>query len=329
MKIILVGGLNADSYAKGEAWSAYKAGVVAEVDIQNPEQSRVILSDYTTPPYLPSDTNVSTVFKAAELNGNILTVCSTTEIFQLDLQAGRVIRKLTHPKMNDVHHVHAIRDDKVIVVSTGLDSLLELTWDGDLTNSWSLSQKGADMLSDDLDYRLVESTKPHEVHPNFVFHSEDEMYVTRFKQKDAVCVTNPKMPTFHISRGNVHDGVVQGNNVWFTTTNGWVVAHNRETGDQNIWVDLNDLFQADRPLGWCRAVLPVDEDRIIVAFSRLRKTKFQENVRWAASKLLNKQAAPLPTRIAIVNIRDQIVECQVDLERLGLLNAVFLIHALR
>lgn len=326
MKLVLVGGLNADSYAKGEAWGAYKAGVVLEVDTNNPGQTRIIYADDTRPNYLPEGTKVSTVFKAATLRDGVLTCCSTTEVFTLDLASQNVLRKLTHPKMNDVHHAIVRSDDTVLVCSTGLDTLMELTWDGSLKRSWQLSAKGTAMINDDIDYREVESTKPHEIHPNFVLEVGSDIYVTRFKQQDAICVTNEEAPSFVIPQGNPHDGVVKDDQVWFTTTNGWVVTHDKRSAEQTKSVNLNVVFQADRPLGWCRSVLPIDQDRFVVGFSRLRKTAFQENVRWAASKLLNRQAAPLPTRIAVVNHRENKVEQQFDLEKAGLLNAIFSIH---
>ena len=67
----------------------------------------------------------SHVFKAGSWDGAHLLLCTQTEVVVFDPAAERVVRTLSHPWFNDVHHVARI-DGHLHVVSTGLDAVLVL-----------------------------------------------------------------------------------------------------------------------------------------------------------------------------------------------------------
>ncbi|MGC2326147.1 MAG: hypothetical protein WA604_05490 [Candidatus Sulfotelmatobacter sp.] len=46
-------------------------------------------------------------------------------------------------------------------------------------------------FSRDVDYRKVDSTKPHQSHPYAFFQLGEEVWVIRHFQKDAICLTSP------------------------------------------------------------------------------------------------------------------------------------------
>ena len=78
-----------------------------------------------------------------------------------------------------------------------------------------------------------------------------------------------------------HDGYLFGDSVYFTTIDGHVVVASQKTLQVTKIYDLNQMHPEPRlPLGWCRGLLPVDERYLWVGFSRLRATKFVENVNW-------------------------------------------------
>jgi hypothetical protein len=89
-------------------------------------------------------------------------------------------------------------------------------------------------------------------------------------------------------------------------------------------VDLNQIAGGGAS-GWCRGLEVLDEDRVVVAFSRLRPTKWRENVRWAKRRLGSRGVGLLPTRLAMVDLRTERF-WEANLEPVGLY-AVFSVHA--
>ena len=52
-------------------------------------------------------------------------------------------------------------------------------------------------------------------------------------------------------------------------------------------------------LGWCRSVLPLDERFLWVGFTRVRPTKFRENLNW----MRQQKRAHRPSHIALYDLR--------------------------
>lgn len=65
-------------------------------------------------------------------------------------------------------------------------------------------------------------------HPNHVFELDGEVWVTRFEQRDAICLTTSS-PRTDIAAQRSHDGYLFGDRVYFTTVDGHVVIANRKT----------------------------------------------------------------------------------------------------
>ena len=78
--------------------------------------------------------------------------------------------------------------------------------------------------------------------------------------------------------GMPHDGRWIGERLVFTTTNGYLVF----IDDQQTSVDLSELTPGMQQLGWCRGVSadPRCDDRIFVAFTTLRRSRFKEFGYW-------------------------------------------------
>ena len=133
------------------------------------------------------------------------------------------------------------------------------------------------------DYRLVKSTKPHLAHPNHVFYIGDEPWATRFQQKDAVSLLDPAR-RIEIGLERVHDGIVVGDRVYFTTVDGKVAVADTQSLTLLEVIDLTESHPAGMLLGWARGLL-IDGDRMWVGFSRIRPTKFRENVGWVVRGL--------------------------------------------
>lgn len=200
------------------------------------------------------------------------------------------------------------------------------TPEGRVLKQWNvLGEDPWSRFSREVDYRKVESTKPHQSHPNCVFQLGQDVWATRLMQKDAICLTTPGR-RIHIEVQRPHDGIVRGDRIYFTTVDGRIVIANRNSLAVEQIVDLNEIHRVrdheDVLLGWCRGVLPVNDQRLWVGFTRVRKTKFTENVMWIKHGFQEKDKA---THIGLYDIVEKRCLQEINLERFGL-NVIFGIH---
>lgn len=326
----VVGGEQRVQFSKPKEWTQYRQAVVVQVRDGRPE--RVL--EYETPPERrPDGETPSHVFKAATFEGDTAWLCTQTEVLVCDFPDFRIRRVISLPCFNDLHHVAPAPDGRLFVAVTGLDAVAELTPEGELIRLVSvLGGSPWDRFSPDVDYRKVPTTKPHRAHPNFIFFLDGKPWVTRFNQRDAVPVDGVNgRPAFEIGVDEgVHDGHIVGGGLFFTTVGGCVVRFDLATGERTAF-DLNRLQEPDedRPLGWCRGVLPVADGRQAwVGFSRLRYTTLRRNLSWLRHGFRETEHhRERPTRIALYDLGngEPVLRRQIDLEgvRMG---AVFSIH---
>lgn len=261
-------------------WSEYHKGIVIRLDLEKNESSTTM--DYISPEDASAEPG-AILFKAATLTDRHLYLCTQTEILIFRLPEMHQTGYITLPLFNDVHHVALTPRGTLAVANSGLEMVVELTRDGKALREWNVL--GGDPwahYSREVDYRQA-NLKPHKSHPNYVFFLDDEMWVTRFYQKDAVSLTRPGR-RMEIGVGSPHDGVVHGDCTYFTTVNGHVVIVDNHTLKTKEVLDLNAIHNHGGPLGWTRGIL-VEEDRIWVGFSRIRPTKIKENLDWVKHTL--------------------------------------------
>jgi hypothetical protein len=321
----VIGGEQRISFTLPKEWSQYKKALVLRV--QDGRVERVL--EYESPPEHCPDGTPSHVFKAATFQGDTAYLCTQTEVLICDVPSFAIRRVISHPCFNDLHHVTPSPDGRLFVAVTGLDAVAELSPEGKLLGLASvLGGSPWDRFSPDVDYRKVPTTKPHLSHPNYVFFLDGRPWVTRFQQRDAVPLdgsVNGKGP-FHIAVDGVHDGHVEGHRIYFTAVNGCVVYFDLRTGKKTA-VDLNPLLAPDddRPLGWCRGLLP-QGSRAWVGFSRIRYTTLRRNLSWIRHGFRETEHhSQQPTRIALYDLERFALLKQIDLEPAGM-GAVFSIH---
>jgi hypothetical protein len=323
--IWIMGGEQRVLFYRPNEWSQYRKALV--VKSTGGRLERVL--EYESPPEHCPDETPSHVFKAATIEGDTAYLCTQTEVLVCDFPGFAIRRVISHPCFNDLHHVAPAPDGRLIVAVTGLDAVAELAPDGELLRLTSvLGGSPWDRFSPDTDYRKVPTTKPHQSHPNFIFFLDGHPWVTRFQQRDAVPVGGilNGRPPFDVGAEGIHDGHVAGSRVYFTTVNGCVVSFDLATG-RKLALDLNDLREPDddRPLGWCRGVLPVG-DKAWVGFSRIRYTTLRRNLSWIRHGFRESEDhRQHPTRIALYDLERPALRAQIDLEPVGL-GAVFSIH---
>lgn len=306
-------------------WEQYREAVILRVDADRGTGEAVV--EYVSPPpAIPDEGAPSIVFKAGSLDGDRFYACTQTEVLTFRLPGFEREGYLSLPSFNDLHHVLPRRQGTLLVVSTGLDLVLEVDEGGAVRREWNVL--GADpwaRFDRATDYRKVASTKPHGSHPNFVFESGGGIWVTRFEQRDAVCLTEPGR-RIEIGVERPHDGVVVGNRAYFTTVDGHVAVADLTRDRLERVIDLNSIVGARLALGWCRGLWPLSSAEVVVGFSRLRPTQLRENVRWVKHRLgLRPTPGSLPTRLAGFDLEGERLLWELNLEDLGL-NAVFSLH---
>lgn len=298
-RIYLTGGRQRSSTLRTrDEWNAYEKAVLVEVDTDSGE-SRCILEYQSPPERCPA--KPSNVFKAAAWDGDHILLCTQTEVVVFDPARRQVVRTVSHPWMNDVHHV--IRHDgRLHVVSTGLDSVLVFEPDDTtLANIHSVAAPSPwERFDRAIDYRRVATTKPHTCHPNYIYSHDGERWVTRFEQRDAISLESGQR-TARIAEDPIHDGVVDGDRIWFTVVSGEVVALDRHTQQVAERYDLDRVGrEGGHPLGWCRGLLRRD-GLTYLAFSRLRPTKLKQNLAWLR-RPLGKAPEPKPSRLVAYDL---------------------------
>lgn len=323
-RLYVVGGQqrNLRSLLSGaQEWYEYQKGVILEVDPETRQISPRV--EYISPPEARAENDAIVLFKSGTAENKTLYVCTQTEILIYALPTFQQVGYVSLPSFNDVHHVRPTPTGNLLVANSGLDMVLELTQAGEIVREWDvLGEKPWTRFSKQIDYRKGVSTKPHRSHPNHVFYIGDEPWVTRFQQQDAISLLDPHR-RIHIGVERVHDGVVHGDLIYFTTVNGNVVIAHSKTLQIEEVIDLNALHPADTLVGWCRSI-SIDDGKAWVGFSRLRPTKWRENVSWVMQKFKR----ILPTHIGYYDLARRQCLDEIDVEAHGL-NAVFSIFPVR
>ncbi|PZD94748.1 hypothetical protein DNH61_17520 [Paenibacillus sambharensis] len=317
-KIYIVGGQQKDRVTA--EWHQYKKGVILEIDIDRFQLLR--RHEYVSPPEVVPDQDPSIVYKAGTVVNRKLYVCTEREVMVYSLPDLRKLGYLSLPCFNDVHHVRPSRSGNYLVVSTGLDMVVEATPAGKLVNAWNVLGKPLwGRFSPSIDYRKVPTTKPHLSHPNYVFQLGHDVWVTRCLQKDAVCLTKPGR-RINIGGAYVHDGVLAGNTLYFTRVDGHVVTVDPVTLQVKQQYNLNQMIHAGKKIGWCRGIKVLDQQTVIVGFTRVRPSSSS----MSGQKVFNQLEAVQPTRIACYNLAEGKMLWELGLEKYNM-HAVFSIHS--
>lgn len=301
------------TFVETDEWRQYGKAVIARVDVEGGTAHPCV--EYESPPDVCPEEEPSITFKAGTLWDDKLYVCTSTEVLVYDVPSFTLAGYVSLPCFNDLHHVHPTPQGTLLVANTGLDMVVEVSEAGDKVREWNVL--GGDpwtRFSPDVDYRKVPTTKPHHSHPNHVFMLDDEVWVTRFEQRDAVCLNDGDLPRMPVDVQRPHDGTPHHGYVYFTTVDGHIVVVNEETRKPEEVVNLNPQNGQETPLGWCRGLKVVDRTKVWVGFSRFRPTKFLENVNWIKNGFRRRK----PTHIALYDLvrRERIQE--IALESAGL-----------
>ncbi len=298
----------------GLAWYEYERGLILEIGEDRKPRVRI---EYVSPPEACVNEDPVVLFKSGTIVGDRLYACTQTEVLIYSLPDLRLVNYVSIPLFNDLHHVRPSVNGNLLVAVSGLDMVVEVTLEGQVLREWSVLEEDPwERFSRNVDYRRVRTTKPHHAHPNQVFYIGDEPWATRFEQRDAVSLVDRRR-RIPIDLERVHDGLVHGDCVYFTTVDGHVVIADTKSLKVVDVLDLNRMVDPDTLLGWARGI-HLGEDGLWVGFSRIRPTRFRENVAWVARGF--KQSRP--THVARFDLTRNCCVEWIDLEPTGL-GAVF------
>jgi hypothetical protein len=316
-KLLVTGGAQRPDASRLGEGRRYHSAYLVELDFETGAVRELVSIKEGNKNYPDDLPNIT--FTCCTLDGDRLYLCTETEVFVYRYPELKLINSASYKFFQNSHHVSPV-GEYVAVVSTGLDLVAFLDKET-LHPVRLLNALGKDpwhRFSPDVDYRKVHTTKPHESHPNFVFPIDGEPWVTRFNQKDAVCLSDMRQ-RIDIGLERLHDGHVIGNRVYFTTVDGRIVCANTHTRRIERVFDLNKMGGEGVPLGWCRGLL-VEENIAYVGFSRIRQTAIKENVKWLLGQVGRKYN--LPSRIARYDLVAGIKLGEVELPR-GMVDAVY------
>ena len=302
-----------------EEWNLYESALILKLDTSSGAVQTCV--EYKTRSEARAHEHSSSIFKSGTLVGDTLYACTNTEILVFKLPGFEQINYITLPCFNDVHHVTPAHDGTLLVVTTGLDMVVRVTAQGELLEAWSaLAEPPWQRFSREIDYRKVASTKPHQSHPNFAFELGSEVWVTRLRQRDALCLTD-RGKRIDIALEMPHDGLVRGKDIYFSLVDGRLVIADADTLSVARVFDFKSMDDPNALLGWCRGLLPLADGRIWVGFTRVRKTLIRENVQWV-KRVLREGMLEKPTHVALYDLAAGRCLQEFDLEPHGM-NIIF------
>jgi hypothetical protein len=297
-----------------KAENRFEAALIIRLDTDTETGERVV--EYETPPWAKAHQESSNLFASGTLCANRLFACTYTEVLVLSLPEFKRVTYISIPQFNSLHHVRPTGRDTLLVANTGLDMVMEITFGGKVLREWQvLGEQPWSRFSEHVDYRRIPTTKPHHSHPNFVFELQDDVWVTRFYQKDAICLTNSKR-RISIGIERPHDGVLSDGQLYFTTVDGHLVIADPKSLNVISTLDLKD-FPGDSLDGpaWCRGVLVVNREMVWVGFTRIRKTRIMEGINWVKHGCRDLDA---PTHIALFDLAKKQCVKSINLEPHGI-----------
>lgn len=242
-----------------------------KIEISSQSEANILSSLSYTPSKIKDvqTDNTNIIFKSASLCGNLMYLTTETEIKVVDINNMDIVENYSMDCFNDLHHVIK-RGEQLFVANTGLDAVTQI----DLKTKHVIHHstfRGKEMRPiSGIDYRQRVSTKPHLSHPNFCFLVNDEVWVTRCDLMDAISIENPEKRLF-IGDGLVHDGVVFGKYIYFTTVNGHIKVFDNQTLKLHCDLDINTISSQHN--GWFRGICPINQGTVLIAMSKSRSSK--------------------------------------------------------
>jgi hypothetical protein len=315
MNLYILGGHQKERWFRPlEASNRFDLALILRLDTDGETSERLV--EYLTPCDAKAQAGSSNLFASGALYANKLYACTYTEVLVFEVPHFRRVTYISLPRFNSLHHVCPTRQGTLIVANTGLDMVVEITLEGKVLREWNvLGRSPWERFSQNVDYRKLASTKPHLSHPNFVFQILDDVWVTRFHQKDAICLTR-QTQQIRIGVERPHDGLLHEGSLYFTTVDGHLVIVDATSLTVVSVLDLREFcaYPFNGP-AWCRGILVINKDVVWVGFTRIRKTMLMQAGNWIKHGFREMDA---PTHVAVFNLSERRCLKAINLEPHGI-----------
>jgi len=303
--LLITGGiLRPNGFELGEG-KYYGCATLLQLNLSSGEFSTLLTDDVGGKNFPDETPNLE--FTVGDIENNKLWLCMDTEIRLYDYPELKLQKTFSHPCFHNNHSV-AVHRNELYVTSTGLDMVVVLDKEsGDIIKYLNAEGKPTwHRYNESTDYRKIHSTRPHDCHPNYVLWIDNQPWVTRCTQEDAVSLSNPSQ-RINISGPNkvisVHDGIVKGDKIYFTSVDSCIVIADMASKEIIETVDIDKLKGYGGLRGWCRG-LYIKDDIFYLGFSRLRKTRRLEKIAWV-SKLINRGEQIEDCSVLAINLKSK------------------------
>lgn len=153
-----------------------------------------------------------------------------------------------------------------------------------------------------------------------MFWTQNEPSVSRGDLGDAICLTAKRRRIDLGTRECIHDGWSRDGWLYFTSVDGHLIIGDEEKLTVEDRIDLNTIGEVGKiGFGWCRGVLPLNERRVWVGFTRIRQTRWKEKIKWIKHLALG---FPRPTSLTLDDIGGRKMLQEINLESVGM-HAIF------
>jgi hypothetical protein len=225
-------------------------------------------------------------FTGGSIHNDLLWLCSPNQVLGFSLSDFQLVRVVDNPAFNDLHHVLA-EDSGLTVVNTGLESVDELDFEGNLRRRRLLTSDARTRarMSRSAEFRTWNS-HPHLMHPSHCARRDDgALLLTLVRQRRIVCSDgrdddwgwgSPEFP------GPPHDGFLARHApsgrmcLWVTTVPGEVTACDPYDGQP---IERWSLATRGAAHGWTRG-LCVLEHGLLVGSTRIRASSADYFAQW-------------------------------------------------
>jgi len=280
-KLLITGAILRDNgYELGEG-KYYGKAILLSLNLNSGDVEEVLsvaTGNKNTPEEYPN-----LEFTVGDIEDGKLWLSTDTEIRLYKYPELELLKTFSYPCFHNIHSI-AVRGEQLYATSTGLDMVVVLDKNtGEIIEQINAEYKPVwHRFSADIDYRKLYSTRPHDCHPNYIFWVDNQPWVTRCTQEDAVCL-NDQSKRIDISGPekaiSVHDGVVNGDKVYFTSVDGCIVIADINSLETIETIELYNIKGYGGIRGWCRG-LYIKDDLFYIGFSRLRKTRAKGKLAW-------------------------------------------------
>jgi len=235
------------------------------------------------------------------LSNNQIIACQKDGIATINKNL-QINKLFSHKLLNQMHGI-AATDDHIYVCSTGLDLLLKFDKSGNLLSHWHPDGKTLDDFKlSDYRYQNYHNLGTNKHHLNNVLIYDDNIFIccgktkTYYQLDNNFNVINKLMLPNDGERHIAHDGVIEGNSLWFTDSSGKLFKWNYKE---------NKVESFKLPWSWVRGLCAFKDD-FLVGISSVGKsqpkisiiTKYGEEIK---SWLINCKLINEPQIYSIVN----------------------------